>query len=206
MKKQLEVLQCTVILVFWYKAIKHRKWVHCHPLAFAPVTVSTSTLSLDTDDALLFIGADSSAAHDSHLPALPAFAALSSTSDFCLAPLSDLQSHKWEQYAVRIVRTHQRLPHVYVLLEGFSNDEWTSRSLAPQPQFSGSELLAQWNLCQLSQGKVLPRVLTQLSHPQNISPQTRIIPKTRLLQYQRYAPIAPIYIHHHSISFPYRPP
>lgn len=76
--------------------------MHCHPLAFAPATVNTLctlTLSLDSDGALLFIGshrADSSAAHDSHIPALPAFSVPNSRNDLGLAPLFDPQSRKWE--------------------------------------------------------------------------------------------------------------
>ncbi len=115
--------------------------MHCHPLLRIPCTL---TLSLDSDGALLFIGshrADSSAAHDSHFPALPAFAAPNSRNDSGLAPLFDPQSRRWEQHTVPVLRTYQRLPYVFVL-EAFSNDGCVSldEGVATQPQPSGLEL------------------------------------------------------------------
>ncbi|KAK0227053.1 hypothetical protein EDD85DRAFT_958297 [Armillaria nabsnona] len=132
MKKQLEELQHSVTLDIGALPSFGFCSGHCE---------CTLTLSLDFDGALLFIGprrADSSAAHDSHFPALPAFAV---PNDLGLAPLFDPQSRKWEQHAVPVVRTHQRLAHVFVPVT-FSNDECVSldEEVATQPQPSGSEL------------------------------------------------------------------
>lgn len=168
--------------------------MHCHSLAFAPATANTLctlTLLLDSDGALLFIGprrADSSAAHDSHFPAFPAFAVPNSRNDLGLAPLFDPQSRKWEQHTVPVVRTYQRLLHVFVL-EAFSNDECVSldEGVATQPQPSGSELPSAGAVelaSALSRKRPAPGANTAIPSSKQFTANSLYI---RLLQYQRDA-------------------